>query len=118
MNTMIYKGFVGKIEYDDEFKIFSGSVINTRTVITFQGTSVDQLNDEFHLSVDDYLEWCKAEGIKPEKPCSGKFNVRLEPSVHQRAIMYAQALGISLNKFVEKAITDEFEIMDKTVISA
>ena len=58
MNTMIYKGFVGKIEYDDDFKIFTGSVINTQTVITFQGTSVDELQKEFHLSVDDYLEWC------------------------------------------------------------
>ena len=67
MNTMIYKGFVGKIEYDDTSKIFCGSVVNTRTVITFQGTSVDELSKEFHDSVDDYLDWCKEEGIKPEK---------------------------------------------------
>ncbi len=112
MNTMIYKGFVGKIEYDDDFKIFTGSVINTQTVITFQGTSVDELQKEFHLSVDDYLEWCEEEGIAPEKPCSGKFNVRLSPSTHQKAINSAKSLGISLNKFVEKAIEDEFDLME------
>ena len=112
MNTMIYKGFVGKIEYDDEFKIFSGSVVNTRTVITFQGTSVNELSEEFHNSVDDYLEWCKEENIEPEKPCSGRFNVRLNPSTHQKAIMKAKLMGISLNKFVEKSIEDEFELLE------
>ena len=35
-----YKGYIGKIEYDPEAKILHGDVINTRDVITFQGTSV------------------------------------------------------------------------------
>ena len=60
---MTYKGFVGVVEYDDEARIFSGEVINTRTVITFQGTTVDEVENEFHASVDDYLEWCKEDGI-------------------------------------------------------
>ena len=34
-----YKGYIGKIEYDPEAKILHGDVINTRDVITFQGTS-------------------------------------------------------------------------------
>ena len=32
---MNYKGYIGKVEYDDENDIFTGSVINVRTVITF-----------------------------------------------------------------------------------
>ena len=76
---MNYKGFIGIVEYDDEEKIFSGEVINTRTVITFQGKSVDEVEKEFQASVDDYLEWCKQDNIEPEKPYSGKFNVRLSP---------------------------------------
>ena len=67
---MTYKGFVGVVEYDDEARIFSGEVINTRTVITFQGTSVDEVENEFHASVDDYLEWCKEDGIEPESGCT------------------------------------------------
>ena len=51
-----YKGFVGVVEYDDEARVFSGEVINTRIVITFQGTTVDEVEEEFHASVDDYLE--------------------------------------------------------------
>ena len=31
---MTYKGFIGVAEYDEVHKILTGSVINTRTVIT------------------------------------------------------------------------------------
>ena len=43
---MNYKGFIGSVEYDDEARIFSGEVINTRSVITFQGTSVDEIEKD------------------------------------------------------------------------
>ena len=99
---MTYKGFVGVVEYDDEARIFSGEVINTRTVITFQGTTVDEVENEFHASVDDYLEWCKEDGIEPEKPYSGRFNVRIYPQLHQRAAVGAKMLGMSLNSFLIK----------------
>ena len=112
MNTMMYKGYVGEVEYDDEGKIFSGSVINTKTVITFQGTSVEELNREFQLSVDDYLEWCAKDGVEPEKPYSGKLNVRLKPNTHQRAAVKAKTMGISLNSFIEKAIEDELTVLE------
>ena len=44
---MNYKGYIGNVEYDDEAKIFAGTVINTKIVITFQGTSVDEIEKEF-----------------------------------------------------------------------
>ena len=112
MNTMMYKGYVGEIEYDDECHIFTGSVINTKTVITFQGTSVDELTREFQLSVDDYLEWCKKDGIDPERPYSGRFNVRLKPNVHQRAAIKARSMGISLNSFIEKAVEEALILLE------
>ncbi len=104
---MNYKGFIGKVEYDDDAKIFSGEVINTRDVITFQGTSVNEIETEFHNSIDDYLNWCKEDGVEPEKPYSGKFNVRLMPELHQKVAAAAHVLNISLNKFVEKSLEDE-----------
>ena len=109
---MNYKGFIGSVEYDDEARIFSGEVINTRSVITFQGTSVDEIEKEFHASVDDYLAWCKEDGIEPEKPYSGKFNVRLTPFFHGKIAAAAKKLGLSLNAFVEKALSDELASMN------
>ena len=108
---MNYKGFVGVVEYDDEARIFSGEVINTRSVITFQGTSVDEVEKEFRASIDDYLDWCREDGIEPEKPYSGKFNVRLSPVFHSQVAIAAKKLNMSLNSFVEKSLHDEISSM-------
>ena len=58
---MNYHGYIGHVEYDDEQHIFTGSVINTRDVITFQGETVQELEKAFRDSVDDYLAWCREE---------------------------------------------------------
>lgn len=110
---MKYKDYIANVEYDDENKIFSGEVINTRTVITFHGTTVDELENEFHASVDDYLDWCQEDGIDPEKPYSGRFNVRFKPELHRKAAIAAMAHGMSLNAFMEKAAEDEIFAMAK-----
>lgn len=104
---MTYNGYIAKVEYDEDAQVFCGSVINTRTVITFHGTSVGELKKEFKASVDDYIEWCKEDGIEPEKPYSGKFNVRLSPELHERVAVKAALTGVSINSFVEKALRDE-----------
>lgn len=110
---MNYKGYIGKVEYDDENRIFSGSIINVRTVITFQGSTVDEIEQEFKASVDDYIEWCKEDGIEPEKPYSGRFNVRFTPELHRQAAVGAKMLGISLNNFVEKSVMDELRLISE-----
>ncbi len=104
---MEYKGYIGTVIYDDEAKIFHGEVINTRDVITFQGKSVDQLEKSFHESINDYLNWCKEDNVNPEKPYSGKFNLRIPPELHKQVVLAAHKMNLSLNKFVEKALVDE-----------
>ena len=104
---MEYKGYIGTVTYDDEARIFHGEVINTRDVITFQGTSVDQLEKSFRESIADYLKWCKEDRVNPEKPYSGKFNLRISPKLHKQAAVAARKMNVSLNKFVEKALLDE-----------
>jgi len=37
---MEYKGYFGKVVFDDEANIFHGEVINLRDVVTFQGKTV------------------------------------------------------------------------------
>jgi predicted HicB family RNase H-like nuclease len=54
--------------------------------------------------VDVYLDYCKKKGRAPEKPFSGTFNIRLTPEVHQRIAMRAAHDGVSLNKWVAKAL--------------
>jgi predicted HicB family RNase H-like nuclease len=108
---MEYKGFFGMVEYDSQAKIFHGDIINTRDVITFQGTTVNGIEKAFKESIDDYITWCEEEGVEPEKPYSGKFNVRLSPDLHRQITILAKKKRISLNSFVEKAINDEIALM-------
>jgi len=68
LSMMENKGYLGEVEYDAQAKIFHGDVINTRDVITFQGTTVKEIEKAFKDSVDDYIDWCKEEGAEPEKP--------------------------------------------------
>jgi len=104
---MTYKGYIGDVEYDDQAKVFHGEVVNTRDVITFQGTSVEELERSFRDSVDDYVSWCTEEGVPPERPYSGRFNLRLSPELHREVAIVAKRRNTSINAFVEKAIEDE-----------
>ena len=104
---MEYKGYIGIVNYDSDAKIFHGDVINTRDVITFQGTSVKEIDKAFKDSIDDYTKWCREEGVEPEKPYSGKFNLRISPELHREIAIASSKMNVSLNKFVEKALIDE-----------
>jgi predicted HicB family RNase H-like nuclease len=55
-------------EFDEDAGVFTGEVINTRDVITFQGKSVAELQRAFKDSADDYLDFCAARKEQPEKP--------------------------------------------------
>jgi predicted HicB family RNase H-like nuclease len=88
------------VEFDEKAGVFHGEVINTRDVITFQGSSVKELKQAFEDSVDDYLEFCASRGEDPEKPFSGKFLVRVPPEVHRQIMAEARRQGKSLNTYV------------------
>ena len=104
---MEYKGYIGIVNYDSDAKIFHGDVINTKDVITFPGTSVKEIEKAFKGSIDDYIKWCNEEGVNPEKPYSGKFNLRISPELHREIAVASTKMNLSLNKFVEKALIDE-----------
>ena len=101
---MEYKGYIGKVEFDDEAGVIHGEVINTRDVITFQGESVTDLKKAFQESVDDYLEFCKARGETPDKPFSGQFVTRIPPDLHRQVNVAARLSGKSLNAWVAEQL--------------
>lgn len=109
-NLIQYKGYLGKVEYDDQAGIFHGEVINTRDVITFQGTCVDELRAAFRASVDDYLDFCAQRGEEPEKPFSGRLLLRIDPDLHRKITVEAKKEAVSINQWVmktlEKAVTE------------
>lgn len=86
--------------FDERAGVFTGEVINTRDVITFEGASVDQLKQAFEDSVEDYFEFCVSRNEEPEKPFSGNFVVRMTPALHRKLAIRARQEGKSLNSFV------------------
>ena len=101
---MEYKGYVGKVEIDNEAGILYGEVINVRDVITFEGASVAEIQKAFRESVDDYLDFCAQRGESPEKPFSGKFVVRLPAELHRKAYIQAKLEDKSLNGWVTEVL--------------
>jgi predicted HicB family RNase H-like nuclease len=101
---MEYKGYIGKVEFDDEAGTFHGEVLGTRDVITFQGQSVHELKRAFHGSIDDYLAFCKQRGEEPDKPFSGQFVTRVSPELHRQIHLAASIAGKSLNAWVAEQL--------------
>ena len=101
---MEYKGYIGKVKIDDEADILYGEVINVRDVITFEGTSVDEIRKAFRESVDEYLDFCSQRGEPPEKPFSGKFVIRLPAELHRKAYIQAKLEDKSLNSWVTEVL--------------
>lgn len=95
-----YKGYRGQVVYDAEAGVLHGEVVDTRDVITFEGTSVEDLERAFRDSIDDYLEFCAERGEEPDKPFSGKLMVRLPPELHRHVYMEAKRAGKSLNQYI------------------
>ena len=113
-NTMEYRGYVGSVEFSEEDEIFYGNVLGIKALISYEGTDAKGLLADFHSSVDDYLELCCAEGIKPEVAYKGSFNVRVGSELHKKAVMMARISNMSLNQFVENAIKEKVALCEKS----
>ena len=99
-----YKGYTGRVEFDDEAGLFHGEVLDLRDVVTFQGKSVDELETAFKESVDDYLEFCAERGEEPDKPFSGKLMLRLPPELHRKVYAVSKHEGKSLNQWIAERL--------------
>ena len=110
MNTLNYKGYSARIEFDAEDEIFFGRLAGVSDVIGFHADSVSDLKQAFHDAVDDYVETCRKLGKAPQKPYSGKMMFRVDPEVHARAAKAAELAGKSLNQWAE-------ELLDKASAS-
>lgn len=103
-NVMQYKGYYGSVEYTDEDEVFFGQLLFVRALVTYEGTSVKGLRKAFEQAVNNYLDLCQEEGLTPEQPFKGSFNVRIGRELHRKIALAAAKKGLSLNKFVTEAL--------------
>ena len=112
-SVMEYKGYMGSVEFSEKDKVFFGKVLGIRSLISYDGTTAQELIDDFHTAVDDYLILCEEHGMEPEKAYKGSFNVRVSPELHKAAAICAAAQQISLNSFVESALKNFVMMQNK-----
>lgn len=106
-NTIEYKGYVGSIEFSETDCLLYGKVQGIRSLISYEGRTAKELIDDFHSSVDEYLEACAADNIKPETAYKGSLNIRLGSDLHKKAAVYAISHHQSLNSFIEEAVKEK-----------
>jgi predicted HicB family RNase H-like nuclease len=99
-----YKGYLGEAFYDDEMGMFSGRIVNAKAIGTFYGKSVNELEEEFRKTIDYYLDLCKRKQIQPEKPFSGRFNLRLTPDLHRQIYLASSEEGKSINHWIKEKL--------------
>jgi len=79
-------------------------------LVTFEADNAQELEDNFHTAVDDYLETCRSLGREPQKVYKSVFNVRIEPELHKKVYQEALKAGVSLNSFVRQTLSKEVGI--------
>jgi predicted HicB family RNase H-like nuclease len=104
--TLTYKGYDGSVEYSAEDRLLHGRILGTRDMVLYDGASIREIEKNFRGAVDEYLEFCKAEGKSPDVPFKGNFNVRVPQDLHQRAALYAVEHDLKLNAVVQVALRE------------
>ena len=107
MNTMSFKGYTARIQYDDEDEVFFGRLAGIEDGVGFHADTVQELKAAFHEAVDDYIAVCAKLGKSPQKPYSGQIMVRVDPRVHARAALAAELSGKSLAKWTEERLRED-----------
>lgn len=104
MDILKYKEYEGTAELDMSRGVCRGKILFINDLVTYEADSPRELQREFELAVDDYVETCVALGKEPQRPCRGLFNVRVPPYLHRDAVLRAIKDGVSLNDVVVRAL--------------
>ena len=83
MSLLNYKGYTGSVEFSQEDNCLYGKVLGMKKdCISYEGETVSELVSDFEGAVDEYLSSCKARGVKPAKPYSGRLVLRMPSDLH------------------------------------
>ena len=52
---------------------------------------------------------CKKDGVSPKKNFSGKFNVRVSPSLHEDLVAFAAAESKSISQVIVDSLSESIE---------
>ena len=109
-STIEYRGYIATVEYSHEDTCFFGKLEMIEDLVTFEADVANELEDNFHHVVDDYIQTCEKLGREPQKVFKGVFNVRLNPELHKSIYKKALKAGVSLNSYVQNVLSKEITL--------
>jgi hypothetical protein len=68
IKELSYKNYNGTMEYSWEDQCLFGKVTGIKSLISYEGNSIPELEEDFHKQIDAYLEDCNKRGIQAESP--------------------------------------------------
>lgn len=101
-----YKDYYGTIEASVEDGVLHGKVIGIQGLISYEGKTLKELEEDFKGAVDDYLALCKEYDLVPQKSYKGNFNVRVTPNLHAKVVEYATEHEQTVNSVVSEALAE------------
>jgi len=109
---MEYKGYYSNPRYSAEDNVFWGKLDGISDSISFEGTSVNELQAAFEEAVEDYLDTCERNGMTPKTPFRGRLEISIAPDLHRKIAVFAASRDVSLNNAVETVLTGYFAGVD------
>ena len=97
-------GHKAVVSFDPEVAMFRGEFLGLTGGADFYTQSVAGLEAEGRKSLEVYLKVCLEKGFQPYRAFSGKFTLRLDPKLHEKATIAAAAENKSLNEWLAEAI--------------
>ena len=110
--TLEHKGYVAQAKFDEATGDYHGSVINSGdyAIVIFEGLQEQDLQREFAISIDEYLESCAEDGVGPLPPeplgefLSERLHLRMDETLLGRVEQAARDSGLSLDCWVAQAL--------------
>ena len=92
------------VVYDEDIAEFFGSVTGRRDGLTFIGSTLAQVKEEFRISFDDYLKFCAERGRTPDESIAGAMEASVVAAVHVAADAAAEPDGMTLNEWLSETV--------------
>lgn len=105
LDCCVYEKYIAVYEYDPNVGEYSGWTINSATPISFHAENKEDIEKEFHESVNFYLDSCKESGLEPKKPFIDFKNIGgIAQDTFAKVLRYCIQNKEIIGEFIDKSI--------------
>ncbi|WP_444998532.1 hypothetical protein [Aliikangiella sp. IMCC44359] len=106
---LIYKGFIGQIDFENTSGKLVGEVVNSVDLLEFDGYSADEIKSNFHRCIDEYMVVQKELTGSHPTPFVGNFTVCLSTDKQTKIIQAAHNKGQSVSHWLNQRVNNHLK---------